>query len=138
MNDEEQEPEIALRQVAVTRNGMMEYWSVVWEVENRGTKVLKILAARLPHGQFKSEEVRFDPSLDLAPKASERFQTSVRCNEPSGLVTENAFVIFHVNWSGESWRIFARVRIEVDDIGVPQAVTESISTQKVGFSGVSS
>jgi hypothetical protein len=133
-------PQIVLRQVGAVRAGALEYWNwnVHWQVENRGEQPLKILAALLPHGQFKAEETRFDPPLDLAPRAHERFQTSVRCHEPGGLVTENAFVIFHVNWSGKSWRIFARVRVEVDDSGVPKATTEAITTQKVGFSGISS
>ena len=138
MGDEEQGPRIALKQVAAARDGVMEYWSVGWEVENRGAKPLKILAARLPHGQFKANEMRFEPPLDLSPHASERFQTSVRCNEPSGVVTENAFVIFQVIWSGEPWRIFARVRVEVGADGIPAAATESVTTQKIGFSGISS
>ena len=132
----EQEPKMALRQVAATRNGVMEDWHVHWEVENRGTKPLKILAARLPHGQFKSQDIRFEPPLDLPPGGSERFQTSVRCNEPSGMVTENAFVILHVVFSGEALRIFARIRVIVDSAGKPSATTESITTQKIGFSDV--
>lgn len=133
-----QEPKITLRQVAVTRNGGMESWSVGWEVKNQGTKPLRILAARLPHGQFKSEEIRFEPPLDLSPNARELLHSSVHCNAPIGLVTENAFVIFQVIWSAESWRIFARIRVEVDGDGIPKAATESITTQKVGFSGISS
>jgi hypothetical protein len=92
----------------------------------------------MPHGQFKSEEIRFEPPLDLAPGANEQFQTSVRCHEPSGLVTENAFVIFHVIWLAQRWRIFARVSVVVDADGTPAATTESITTQKVGFSGITS
>jgi hypothetical protein len=138
MSDDDQGPQIALRQVTVARDERMENWRVGWAVENTGEQPIKILEARLPHGQFKSEEIRFDPALDLAPRAVHRFQTSVRCHEPGGLVTENAFVIFHVIWSDESWRIFARLRVEVDGSGMPKAATESITTQKVGFSGVSS
>ncbi len=114
----------------------MEHWSIGWEMENRGAKPLKVMAARLPHGQFKSEEIRFAPPLDLSPGASEQFHTSVRCHEPSGPVTENAFVIFQVIWSSEPWRIFARVSIVVDADGKPAATTESVTTQKVGFSGI--
>jgi hypothetical protein len=138
MSDDDQGPQIALRQVSAARDEGMESWRVAWQVENAGEQPIEILGARLPHGQFKSEEVLFDPALDLAPHTNERFQTSVQCHEPRGLVTENAFVIFHVIWSGESWRIFARLRVEVDDSGVPKAATESITTQKVGFSGIGS
>lgn len=137
MNDQERGPEIALKQVAAG-NGATECWTIGWEVENRGTKPLKLLAARLPHGQFKSEELRFEPALELPPDGREKFEISVHCNEPSGLVTENAFVIFHAIWSGELWRIFSRIRVEVDSGGVPEVTTESITTQKVGFSGISS
>jgi hypothetical protein len=137
MTDEERGPEIALRQVAAG-NGATEYWSIGWEVQNRGTKALKLLSARLPHGQFKSEELRFEPALELPPDGREKFEISVHCYEPTGFVTENAFVIFHAIWSGGSWRIFARIRVEVDSGGVPEVATESITTQKVGFSGISS
>ena len=137
MSDQEREPQIALRQVAAG-DGATEYWTIAWEVENRGTEPLKLLTARLPHGQFKSEELRFEPALELSPDGLEKFEVSVHCNEPSGFVTENAFVIFHAIWSGELWRIFARIRVEVDSSGVPEVTTESITTQKVGFSGISS
>ena len=136
MTDEEKEPEIALRQVLVERNGVMKCWNIAWRIENRAREPLKIVSARLPHGQFKADAIRFEPLLDLSPGASEQFQTSVRCHEPSGLVTENAFVIFHVIWLGEPWRIFARLRVAVYADGKPAATTESVTTQKVGFSGI--
>jgi len=132
----ESPPQISLHQAAVDRDGAMEYWSLGWRITNRGASALRVVAARLPHGQFKSAEIRFEPPLDLSPGASEQFQTSVRCDEPRGLVTENAFVIFHVIWLGEPWRIFARVSVVVDGEGKPAATTESVTTQKVGFSGI--
>lgn len=132
----ESAPQISLHQVSVDRHGVMEYWSIGWRITNRGAEPLSVLAARMPHGQFKSEEIRFEAPLDLSPGGSEQFQTSVRCHEPSGLVTENAFVIFHVVWLSEPWRIFARVRVVVDADGKPSAVTESVTTQKIGFSGI--
>ena len=136
MSDEEQGPRIALRQMFVERNGEMECWNIAWRIENRAREPVKIVSARLPHGQFKSEEIRFEPPLDLPPDANEQFQTSVRCHEPSGLVTDNAFVIFHAIWRSEPWRIFARVRVAVDADGKPAATTQSVTTQKVGFSGI--
>jgi len=134
----ENSPQIALTQVSTRRNGVLECWSIGWKIENQGVDSLNISATRLPHGQFKSEEYRFEPALDLAPGKTTEFTVSVRCNEPAGLVTENAFVIFHVIWLGEPWRIFVRIRVVVTDDGKPQTETESITTQKVGFSGVAS
>ena len=135
--DEAQGPKIVLRQLAAIRIGATQDWSVEWEVENQGDDRLRILTARLPHGQFKSKELRFEPPIALAARAQVNFRVSVRCNEPSGVVTENAFVIFQVIWSGEPWRIFARIRVIVTHDERLETATESITTQRVGFSGVS-
>jgi len=105
-------------------------------VENRGVDEVAIWAARLPHGQFKSEEQLFDPALELRPGEQIPLRTCVRCNEPPGPVTENAFVILAVNWVGEKWRIFVRLCVAVAEDGKPQTETELITAQKVGFSGV--
>jgi len=137
-SDRENLPQIVLTQVSAKRNGILECWSVGWLIENRGTDSLKIESIRSPHGQFRSEEYRFEPALGLAPGEKLEFNVSVRCNEPAGLVTENAFVIFHVIWLGEPWRIFVRIRVVVTGDGRPETETESITTQKVGFSGVAS
>jgi hypothetical protein len=127
---------IDLRQVSLARNAERHLWEVGWEVENRGGGALKILAARLPHGQFRSAEQFFRPQLELPAGGQQRFQSAVHCDEPPGLVTENAFVILHCEWRGEAWRIFVRMRIVVKANGEPESATESITTQKVGFSGI--
>ena len=129
-------PEIELLQIAVERIGVTECWSIGWRIWNRGAHSLAIDSVRLPHGQFKAEELRFEPALLLSPGADARLQTAVRCHEPRGLVTENAFLIFHAVWLGEPWRILARVRVEVDSNGEPKTAVELITTQKIGFSGV--
>ncbi len=130
--DPDSEPHIQLRQIAAERNG--DHWAIAWAVKNSGSHPLRIVTVRQPHGQFKAGEMSFDPAYDLKPGQETQFENSVRCDEPPGLITENAFVIFRVIWSGEPWRIFARVRVVIDPDGKPQAVTESITTQKVGFS----
>ena len=129
-------PRISLVQVSVKRTGVMVCWSVGWRIENRGTQPLTILSVRLPHGQFKSEEQHFDPAIILNEREWNVFQIAVRCDEPAGRVTENAFLIFHAAWLGEPWRIFVRVRVEVGSNGEPKTVVELITTQKIGFSGV--
>jgi hypothetical protein len=116
----------------------MECWSIDWLVENKSANILHILAVRLPHGQFKSDERRFDPALDLSAGERKQFQTFVHCDEPAGLLTENAFVIFSVNWLGKPWRVFVRLRVTVTADGRPQTATELITTQRVGFSEVDS
>ena len=129
-------PEIELEQISAERN--RDTWNIAWSVKNTGPHPLRILALRLPHGQFKSEENRFDPGIDLKPGQATRFETLVRCDEPPGDVTENAFVIFQVIRRGEARRIFTRIRVVVSPDGRPLTSTELITTQKVGFSKVKS
>jgi hypothetical protein len=134
--DREPEPEIALRQLFAEDDRVSEGWNIAWQVENRGAHPLKILAVRLPHGQFKSEEARFRPALELDSGTSSCFDTLVHCQEPPGLVTENAFAIFLVEWLGQTWRIFVRLRVSINSSGEPETATELVTTQRVGFSGV--
>jgi hypothetical protein len=131
-------PEITLQQISVERFDKPEYWKVAWQIKNVAPHPVKLLAVRLPHGQFKSEEFQFEPAIDLPAQQEAKFQVFVRCDEPAGLVTENAFVIFHINWRGAPWRILVRVRVIVNEKGEPSATTELITTQKVGFTGVDS
>jgi hypothetical protein len=131
----ESPPAVELHQIgsAAAESGE---WEVRFLLANRGADLLKLISARLPHGQFRGAEIPFDGSASLAPGESLSFAARVRCDEPPGPVTENAFVIFLVQWKSREWRIFARVRVMVDADGIPEAVTQSITTQKVGFSGV--
>ena len=132
------EPKIVLRQLLVARDAATNGLNIRWEVENFGSDALRIISVHLPHGQFKSDEQRFTPPLELPGDGSEQFQSLVHCAEPAGLVTENAFVIFHCQWRGEAWRIFVRIRVTVKADGEPETATELITNQKVGFSGISS
>ena len=132
------EPQIVLTQVSAARRRVIERWSIDWLVENESANTLHILAVRLPHGQFKSDERRFEPAIELSAGERRQFQTFVRCDEPAGLVTENAFVIFSINWLGEPWRVFVRLRVVMTSDGRPETATELITAQKVGFSEVNS
>jgi hypothetical protein len=131
-------PEITLEQISAARIDKPGYWKVAWELKNVAPLPVKLLAVRLPHGQFKSEKLQFEPAIDLLAQQKARFQVAVRCQEPAGLVTENAFVIFDIDWRGAPWRIFVRVRVIVDEKGEPSATIELITTQEVGFTGVNS
>ena len=131
-------PAIELRQLSVDRLGETGRWGVRWVVTNLGTGPLSVSAARVPHGQFKAAEQRFEPAVTLEAGRVWHLYAEVACAELPGLVTENAFVIFQVTWSGKAWRIFVRISVVVDDAGAPRTKTESITTQEVGFSGMAS
>ena len=127
-----------MSQLGAKRDPALGIWSISWAAENTGAQALRLSSVRLPHGQFKSDEMRFTPAIELGPKELTNFEVSVRCDEPQGLVTENAFLIFQTIWRGESWRIFVRVSVVVENDGTPRAKLESVTTQKVGFSGIAS
>jgi len=129
-------PQITLTQVSVEPEEGRGNWKILWRVKNLNSQPLDLHAVRLPHGQFKSAERRFEPAIVLAAKQDAQFQVFVHCDEPAGLVTENAFLIFQIIRLGEPWRIFARVRVTVNTSGTPVATTELITMQQVGFSGV--
>jgi hypothetical protein len=136
--EQESEPLIALEQVITQRDEMMGCWNIAWLVRNLGRYPMSIVSVHLPHSQFKSVDRRLDCAINLNGGEEVQFRTCVRCNEPAGLVTENAFVIFHLTWLADQWRIFVRLRVVVNSDGTPETATELITTQKVGFSGVPS
>jgi hypothetical protein len=127
-------PEVAVRQMSAERSEPAGFWKIGWVVRNRALQPLRILGIRVPHGQFKADPSVFEPGIDLQAGSEKEFYTLVRCDGPPGLVTENAFLIFHVTWDAQPWRIFARVRVVAGADGMPEATTESITTQAVGFS----
>jgi hypothetical protein len=131
-------PQITLEQVSADRERVQAAWDIGWRIENLGEQPIYVSAVRLPHGQFKSAERRFDPAIGVAPGNKAELNISVKCDEPAGLVTENAFVILSVASLGEQWRIFVRLRVMVTTDGRPETATELITTQRVGFSGVAS
>ncbi len=130
------ELDVWLRQLSAERDGAVGWWRIRWQIDNRGSDELRIDSALVPHGQFKAEEQRFAPPLDLKTSSSTEFFSHVRCHEPAGLVTENAFVILHCRWRGEAWRVFIRIRVTVSPGGLPESAVELVTTQRVGFSGI--
>ena len=130
-------PEIVLRQIGAYRAGRSGWCHIRWELQNKTSRAVELIAARLPHGKFKAPEMRFEPALELAPGRRRDLEMEVFCREVPGAVIENAFVILEARYLRQYWRIFARLRVVLDRQAVPQSASESITTQKIGFSGVS-
>jgi hypothetical protein len=107
-----------------------------WLIQNLTEQPIKFLAARCPHGQFKSAERFFDPPLQAAAGKTATIEMPVFCDAPAGAVIENGFLILLVEWLDKQWRIFVRLRVTIGQQGVPETATELITTQRVGFSGV--
>ena len=109
-------------------------WLFAWHIQNCTQQPIKFLAARCPHGKFRSAEKIFDPPLDAAAGKNATIEMSVLCDEPAGSIVENAFLILLVEWLEASWRLFVRFRVTIDQQGDPETATELITTQRVGFS----
>ncbi len=127
-------PQVGVEQVARHPESTSRRWRVAWHMQNLGGQPLHLLAVRLPHSRFRSEEREFTPSLELLPDERARLEYSVACSELSGTVVENAFLIVRVLWQEEPWRVFVRLRVVFDEQGGPQTTTEVVTVQRVGFS----
>jgi hypothetical protein len=106
-------------------------------VENLGDEAIAIISARVPHGKFCGKENEFRPRLRIDAGKSAPIELSIACNEAPGSAVENAFLILLTEWSKARWRIFVRFLVQVGRDGTPGTTTELITTQEVGFSGVS-
>jgi hypothetical protein len=127
-------PRVRVGQASRRAGAVPDRWLVAWQVRNLGQHPLRLLAARLPHGRFRGEERELDPAPYLLPDGRTQLEFPVACGGPPGTVVENAFLIFRVLWRDEPWRIFARLRVVFDEQGGPQATTEVVTVQRVGFS----
>ncbi len=132
----ESEPKLLIEQAAIKHGGCSGGWLVAWNVQNLCPEGVQILTGRLPHSKFRSEEKKFTPIPRLSLGESAKIEFMVRCSEPPGTVIENAFLILRILWLEAPWWVFARLRVTLDDGGAPQTVTELMTTQRAGFSGV--
>ena len=130
------EPKVAVEELRRSRGVEGGRWLFQWRIQNLTEQPVKFLAARCPHGQFRSAERFFDPLLYAAAGKNATIEMSVRCDEPAGAVIQNGFLILLVEWLDKQWRIFVRLRVTINQQGEPETATELITTQRVGFSGV--
>jgi hypothetical protein len=127
-------PNVDIEQVSHRRKARSRTWLLQWKIKNLTRAPLTISTVRLPHSQFRSSEQQISPAIKAAPRDTISLETDVACDEASGTVIENAFLILLAIWRQRRWRILARFRVTIDADGVPRSVTESITTQRVGFS----
>ena len=128
------DPQVSVEQAARRAALASGRWLVAWHIQNSGQHPLQLLAARLPHSRFRSEERELVPTPQLLPGECARLEFSVACGGLPGTVVENAFLILRVLWLEEPWRIFARLRVVFDEQGGPQTTTEVVTVQRIGFS----
>jgi hypothetical protein len=129
------EPGIAVEELRRNREIGSDRWLFGWRIQNLTQQPIKFLAARCPHGKFRSGERIFEPPLSVAGGENATIEMPVLCNEPAGTIVENAFLILLVQWLETRWRLFVRLRVTINGKGEPETATELITTQRAGFFG---
>ncbi len=86
-------PQVGVEQVAQHPEPTSGRWRIAWRMQNLGRQPLQLLAVRLPHSRFRSEERELTPASVLLPDERARLECSVACSELPGTVVENAFLI---------------------------------------------
>ena len=107
-------------------------WRTTWRVVNPEAESVRIVAVVAPHSQFRGET-----SIDreVRGKASTQFSLVVRIGGSPRSEIENAFVILLVEQGEDRWRILARLRVPLEEGGRPRPRVETVTVQRVGFSG---
>ena len=136
MHLEIEDPSIEVEQVERSRSEKPGRWWFKWRVRNETEAPMSLLSMRVPHGKFKAEERKFLPPVNIVAQDNFILDLAVACEEPPDTIIENAFLILLVGWQESQWRFFVRLQIRVNQQGEPDSATESITAQRVGFSGV--
>ena len=107
-------------------------WRTTWRVANSDAESVRVLDAVAPHARFRGEA-----TVDRVVRRSRAmiFPLVVKIDGAAAAEIENAFVILMVEQSAERWRVLARLRVELDKAGAPRPRIESVTVQRVGFSG---
>ena len=107
-------------------------WRTSWRVINEDPRAIRVTVATAPHSQFRGET---SLDLEVPAGAGATFALVVDVDGTPGSEIENAFVILLIQTGEERWRVLARVRVPLDGAGRPQPRVETMTTQRVGFSG---
>ena len=106
---------------------------MAWRIDNLTTSEMRLLDVRFPHGRFRSD-LRELADVRVAPSASTDLEAVVACRGSDGEVVENTFLISTVEWRKVLWRILVRMTVSFAADGSPDAATELVTVQRVGFS----
>ena len=131
VDPEAEEPRVRVTQIACARCG--EDWRMAWRIDNLTASEMRLLDVRFPHGRFRSG-LRELADVRVAPSASTDLEAMVACHGRDGEVVENTFLITTVEWRKVLWRILARMTVRFAPDGSPDAATELVTVQRVGFS----
>jgi hypothetical protein len=109
-----------------------EAWRTTWRIANTDAEAVRVLGAIAPHTMFRGET-----TVDrvVRGKGTTQFPLVVRTEGKPGGEIENAFVIVLLQASDTQWRLLARLRVALEDAARPRPRVETVTVQRVGFSG---
>ncbi|HKY51759.1 MAG TPA: hypothetical protein VJP45_10925 [Candidatus Limnocylindria bacterium] len=107
-------------------------WRTTWRLSNLAQTPVHIRGATAPHSQFRGQAAL---ALDVPADGSATFSLSVAVDGVTGSEIENAFLIVLADIGDSPWRVLARLRVSLEDRGRPSPRVETITVQRVGFSG---
>ena len=90
---------------------------------------VRLVAVRAPHSRFRADS----EDLNLVVSDSAAVEQTLRIEAAPGEEIENAFVVFVVVKDKETWRVLFRIRVRMNNEGIPSPVVEAMSTHRVGF-----
>jgi len=104
-------------------------WHVRWQVANVCNGPVVLEDAWVPHGRFRGDgHVLLDAAI--SPGGWHVLELGVSASEPPGTVVDNAFLILRLRGQRETWRVFARMRIQFSAASV-LPVIEAVTVQAV-------
>jgi len=107
-------------------------WRTTWRVANLRAESVRVLGAIAPHSRFRGEAA---VDREIRGRSTTQLSLVVRIDAGAGAEIENAFVILLIQQGDERWRVLARLRVPLDGDGRPRPRVESVTVQRVGFSG---
>jgi hypothetical protein len=107
-------------------------WRTTWRITNLESEAVRVIGAIAPHSQFRGETTL---DREVRGKGTTQLSLVVRCDGAAGGEIENAFVILLVQQGDDRWRILARLRVALDEGARPRPRIDSVTVQRVGFSG---
>jgi len=107
-------------------------WRTTWRVANLRAESVRVLGSTAPHSRFRGEAA---VDREIRGKSTTQLSLVVRIDFGAGAEIENAFVILLIQQGDERWRVLARLRVPLDGDGRPRPRVESVTVQRVGFSG---
>jgi hypothetical protein len=102
-------------------------WSIAWAVRNESSCPLEIHELRIPHDQFRAEDMTVDPALLIPGGSVGSISSVVDFDEPPGSTLTYPFLILRAEWQGMPCRLFGRLRVQSSEDGAPHPICEEVT-----------